>query len=107
MKGGVDYPSLTAKIVSSCTDIYVTTVISMDRRRIIHVMMSAGKGGGCASAHLTTHANKISHALSKSDDDRLETFIEMTGILCHQPECCINKIGHYLLKMELKEVKDE
>ena len=100
MKEGVSYPSVTKRMETSCGHFYVTTVHCMDTSSIIGVLFSAGKAGGCASAHLTSQQNHLMKL--KNKDERLEAFTEMTSIRCHLPECCVREVGLYLLKLETK-----
>ena len=87
--------------MSSCGGFYVTSVLSKDQRDLLKVFIHAGKAGGCASAHLTSASNRINAETERKDRDLVRMFAEMTGIKCHQLNCCVSNMAHFLLGEEI------
>lgn len=96
------FPSQTRQIKTSCGNIYATVVFNHPKTKIEKILLHYGKAGGCASAHLTSLSSNLSRALQLSMAERILQFSEMTSISCHLPKSCINKLGNYLLDVELK-----
>jgi hypothetical protein len=97
------FPSETWFLETSCGKFYLTIAFDQSRKKIVRVLISAGKAGGCASATLVPLVGRISDIIENSSlADRILAYTEMTSIKCHQPDNCTALIAQKVLEIELK-----
>lgn len=104
------FPSETRRIYTSCGNAFVTLVFNQSQTRIEKVLCQMGKAGGCASAHLRSLSNDLDAILKlKTVGERIPYYTEKTGMSCHLPVCCVEKISRYILykDIELSEKEKE
>ena len=97
-----EFPSETRRIQTSCGKFYVTIVFNKATNKIKHVFFSAGKAGGCASAHLTSLSLFLDELINKHSGERLLAYSKFTSIQCSFPESCLKLVADYILETELR-----
>ena len=96
------YPSETYAIPSSCGRFYITLVYNEEQTKLIRILASAGKAGGCAWTHLHSFAQRITFLLDMAKfPDRIAEYIQMEGSTCHQPDCCLSLSARVVKRIEM------
>jgi hypothetical protein len=96
------YPSATYAIPSSCGRFYVTLVYNVEQTKLIRILASAGKAGGCAWTHLHSFAQRITFLLEKATfAERVEEYVQMEASTCHQPDCCLALSARVVKRVEM------
>jgi hypothetical protein len=97
-----EFPSETRCIRTSCGKFYTTVVFNHSNTKIRNIFFSAGKAGGCASAHLTSLSLFLDELINKQSGERLLAYSKFTSIQCSFPESCLKLVADYILETELR-----
>lgn len=101
MKQGQSYTSETAKLKSSCGNLFITTVFGKSELPI-KILIDLGKAGGCTKAHLSVLSEYINLALSQGDSAIIPALSHFTGITCSEGNSCIDVAIQYVLEKIIK-----
>jgi len=100
---GEEFDSSTPMLRTNCGKIYLTMMFNKDDGTLFHVLVSAGKVGGCMSTQLSSFILLVNDMLEYHEvGSRLHRYSLFLKSSCAAvgPDCCIAMIARILFNTE-------